>query len=76
MLFRSRYCALTGRSEIPHLDFYNAYTLWRVAAIYQGIIKRVQEGTAASEHAETNTDLVSDIARLAWDYARRAGAPA
>ncbi len=71
----ARYCELTGRREIQGLDYYRAYTLWRVAAIYQGIIKRVQEGTAASEHAQTTTELVCEIAELAWQYARRAGAP-
>ncbi len=72
--YLQRYCALNGRSEIPHLDYYNAYTLWRLAAIYQGIIKRVHEGTAASEHAETTTELVQQLSELAWGYARRAGA--
>lgn len=72
----ARYCELTGRREIPNLDYYNAYTLWRLACIYQGIIKRVQDGTAANEHAETKTELVYTIADLAWGYARRAGAPA
>lgn len=72
----ARYCELTGRAGIAHLDYYRAYTVWRVAAIYQGIIKRVEEGTAASEHAQTTTDLVRELAEMAWAYARRAGAPA
>ena len=72
----ARYCELTGRKGIDHLDYYRAYTVWRVAAIYQGIIKRVEEGTAASEHAQTTTDLVRELADMAWTYARRAGAPA
>jgi len=72
----ARYCELTGRDGIPGIDYYRAYTLWRLAAIYQGIIKRVEEGTAANEHAETNPDLVSNIADIAWHYARKHGAPA
>jgi aminoglycoside phosphotransferase (APT) family kinase protein len=70
----ARYCALTGRSEIPHMDFYSAYTVWRVAAIYQGIIKRVQEGTAASADAPKTADLVRELAAIAWRYAVKAGA--
>ena len=70
----ARYCALTGRSEIPHLEFYSAYTVWRVAAIYQGIIKRVQEGTAASADAPTTAALVRELAAQAWHYATQAGA--
>ena len=72
----ARYCELVGRTHIPGIDYYRAYTLWRLAAIYQGIIKRVEEGTAASEHAETSPDLVKKIAAIAWDYARKHGAPA
>ncbi|MSR13801.1 MAG: phosphotransferase family protein [Gammaproteobacteria bacterium] len=69
-----RYCTLTGRSEIPHLEFYSAYTVWRVAAIYQGIIKRVVDGTAASADAPKNTNMVAELAAIAWSYAVKAGA--
>ena len=64
----ARYCQLTGRTEIAHMDFYNAYTAWRLAAIYQGIIKRVQDGTAASSDAPTTTDIVERFAERAWEY--------
>lgn len=70
----ARYCALTGRHEIPHLEFYSAYTVWRVAAIYQGIIKRVEEGTAANSEAPKTADLVRELAAIAWRYATQAGA--
>ena len=70
----SRYCALTGRAEILHLDFYSAYTVWRLACIYQGIIKRVKEGTAASSDAPQSADLVRELAAIAWGYAVKAGA--
>jgi len=69
-----RYCALTRRGGIPHLEFYTAYTVWRLACIYQGIIKRVEEGTAASADAPRNADLVRELADIAWTYARKAGA--
>jgi len=69
-----RYCALTGRGGIPHLEFYTAYTVWRLACIYQGIIKRVEEGTAASADAPRNADLVRELADIAWTYALKAGA--
>ena len=70
----ARYCALTGRAEISHLDFYSAYTVWRLACIYQGIIKRVKEGTAASSDAPQSADLVRELAAIAWGYAVKAGA--
>ncbi len=64
----ARYCELTGRQEIAHMDFYNAYTAWRLAAIYQGIVKRVQDGTAASSDAPSSTDIVERFAERAWEY--------
>ncbi|MGH8324627.1 MAG: phosphotransferase family protein, partial [Steroidobacteraceae bacterium] len=47
------YCNRTGRGGIDPStwDFYMAYNLFRIAAITQGIAKRVLDGTAASAHA-------------------------
>jgi aminoglycoside phosphotransferase (APT) family kinase protein len=70
----ARYCALSGRAGIAHLDFFYAYTVWRVACIYQGIIKRVEEGTAASSDAPRSADLVRELAAIARRYAVKAGA--
>lgn len=69
----TRYCELRGIPEIPNLDFYYAYTVWRLAAIYQGIIKRVQDGTAASSEAPSTTDIVEQFSERAWEFAQRAG---
>ena len=46
-----RYCRRTGRKGIDPStwDYYMAYNLFRIAAITQGIAKRVVDGTAASE---------------------------
>ncbi|MFP6681940.1 MAG: phosphotransferase family protein [Gammaproteobacteria bacterium] len=68
-----RYCELTSRTEIPHLDYYRAYTVWRMAAIYQGIIKRVQEGTAANAEAPSEATMVRTFAATAMEYAEKAG---
>ena len=69
--YLARYCELRGIAEIPSLDFYRAYTVWRLAAIYQGIIKRVQDGTAASTEAPSTTDIVEQFAERAWEFASR-----
>ena len=45
------YCARTGRAGIPDLDFYLAYNFFRMAAIFQGIVGRVRDGTAANANA-------------------------
>ena len=69
----ARYCELTGRSYIPDLDYYRAYTVWRMAAIYQGIIKRVQEGTAANAEAPSEATMVRTFAATAMEHAQKAG---
>ena len=64
----SKYCERTNRSGIDpsHWDFYLAYNLFRIAAILQGIKKRVVEGTAASPHAADAGSRVQPLAGLGW----------
>ena len=45
------YCRRTKRARIPDWDFYLAYNMFRLAGILQGIMGRVVEGTASSQHA-------------------------
>lgn len=66
------YCRRTGRSGIANMDFYMAYNLFRFAAIIQGIIGRVRDGTAASEHAASYAATVRPLAEQGWLYARSA----
>ncbi len=70
----SLYCAHTGRDAIPALDWYFAYNLFRLAAIVQGIAKRVEEGTAASDKAREMGERAAPLAAAAWSFARKAGA--
>jgi len=65
------YCARTGRDGIEHFDFYLAYNLFRMAGILQGIMKRVVEGTAASEHALAMGRAARPMAELGWQIAQR-----
>ena len=69
-----RYCERTGRAGIAHREFYAAYNFFRLAAILQGIAGRVRAGTAASDHAKAMAANVEPMARLAWEFARQAGA--
>ena len=66
----ARYCRLTGRDGIDpaHWDFYIAYNLFRIAAILQGIMKRVVEGTAASAQALDTGRRAKPIAEIGWEY--------
>jgi len=52
-------------------DFYLAYNLFRIAAICQGIAKRVLEGTAASQHATEAASKTVPLAELGWQQAEK-----
>jgi aminoglycoside phosphotransferase (APT) family kinase protein len=69
-----RYCAATGRSEVPDMNWFFAYNFFRLAGILQGIKKRVIDGTASSAHAKAQSDRVAPLADKAWDFAKKAGA--
>jgi aminoglycoside phosphotransferase (APT) family kinase protein len=68
------YVARTGLDPRPHLNVYNAYNFFRLAAILQGIVGRVRDGTAANANAPARAALVRPLAEVGWKYARAAGA--
>ena len=68
------YVARTGLDPRPHLAVYLAYNFFRLAAILQGIVGRVRDGTATSETAAAMAPLVRPLAVTAWDFASEAGA--
>jgi aminoglycoside phosphotransferase (APT) family kinase protein len=61
----ARYCERTGRDGIPNWNFYLVFSLFRLAAILQGIVKRAQIGTASSSEADSRGQLVKPLARMA-----------
>ncbi|MES2053759.1 MAG: phosphotransferase, partial [Pseudomonadota bacterium] len=65
------YCERTGLATPEALkadwDFYLAYNLFRLAAILQGIAKRVEAGTASSAQAVTSAAGAPVLAKMAWD---------
>lgn len=63
------YVARTGLDPRPHLSTYLAYNFFRIAAIYQGIVGRVRDGTATSEHAPAKAAMVRPLAATAWAFA-------
>ena len=71
-----RYCERTGLATPQALaadwNFYLAYNLFRIAAILQGIAKRVEDGTAASAQARQAGAGARPLAELGWQMARRA----
>jgi aminoglycoside phosphotransferase (APT) family kinase protein len=68
------YVARTGLDPRPHLPVYLAYNFFRIAAIYQGIVGRVRDGTATSEFAPAKAAMVQPLAAIGWRFARQAGA--
>ncbi|MGB5283899.1 MAG: phosphotransferase [Polyangiales bacterium] len=49
--FVSRYCDLVGRDGVPDLNYYKAFSIFRLAAIAQGVYKRSLDGNASSTEA-------------------------
>ena len=63
------YCRRTGRDRIQDWDFYMVYSLFRIAAILQGIAKRAIDGTASSADAAEQGRLARPLAEQAWALA-------
>ncbi len=74
-----RYCQRTGRSDPDALmadwNFYLAYNLFRLAAITQGIAKRVVDGIASSAQARATGAATRTLAEMAWQFAHSAQTP-
>jgi len=66
-----RYCERTGFEIHGDWNFYLAYNMFRIAAILQGIMKRVVDGTAASAQALDAGRRAKPMAELAWRYAQK-----
>lgn len=70
-----RYCERTGFATPEALrkdwNFYLAYNLFRMAAILQGIAKRVEDGTASSAQAKASGAGARPLAEMAWSFAQR-----
>lgn len=74
--YMRRYCERTGLATVADLkadwNFYMAYNLFRIAAILQGIAKRVEAGTASSAQATASAAGARPMAELAWRFAQQA----
>jgi aminoglycoside phosphotransferase (APT) family kinase protein len=70
------YVERTGLDPRPHLPTYLAYNFFRLAAILQGIVGRVRDGTATNENAPAKAQMVKPLAEVAWRFAQEAGAKA
>ena len=70
------YCERTGLTTPDAFktdwNFYLAYNMFRIAAILQGIAKRVETGTASSAQAVSSAAGARPLAQMAWKFAQKA----
>lgn len=70
------YCEGTKLAKPEQLltdwNFYMAYNMFRIAAILQGIAKRVEAGTASSAQAVSSAAGARPLAQMAWSFAQKA----
>jgi aminoglycoside phosphotransferase (APT) family kinase protein len=67
------YCAAAGRKGIDHWHYYLAFSLFRTAAILQGVYARALQKTASSANALSVGKLAAQAADMAWGQARLDG---
>jgi aminoglycoside phosphotransferase (APT) family kinase protein len=72
--YAAAYRLYTGRGQSADWEFYIVYSLFRLAAIMQGIAKRAIDGTAASREAVELGRLARPLGEQAWALARSLGA--
>jgi aminoglycoside phosphotransferase (APT) family kinase protein len=72
--YLARYCERTGFAIGTDVSFYRAYNLFRIAAITQGIVGRLRDGTVVSANAADLARAVRPLAAAAWREALEAGA--
>ncbi|MFO0658233.1 MAG: phosphotransferase [Polyangiaceae bacterium] len=67
--FVAVYCEQRGLSEIPSWAFFVAFSLFRLAAITQGVYARALQGNASSSNAIEVGRLSSTLAKIGWEVA-------
>ena len=60
------YSEATDKDQKINRELYIAFNIFKVAAICQGILGRVRDGTAASKHAEDRGMKVYPLSEGAW----------
>jgi aminoglycoside phosphotransferase (APT) family kinase protein len=69
----AQYCGNAGRGPIANWEFYLVYSLFRLAAILQGIAKRAIDGTAAGADAAATGATAIPMGEQAWALAKSLG---
>ena len=66
-----KYCQRTGSGSIANWNLYLAFSLFRLASICQGVVKRAQQGNASSDKASDYGHLVGMFANTAKKISSR-----
>jgi len=60
------YCRRTGRASIPDWNYYLAFSLFRLAAIAQGVYRRGLQGNSSNPESIKMSRSARERAELAW----------
>lgn len=60
------YCRRMGRDSIPHWNYYLAFSLFRLAAIAQGVYRRGLQGNSSNPESVKMSRSARERADLAW----------
>ena len=66
-----QWCRRTGRQRPETFDFYIILSMFRIAAIVQGIAKRALDGTASDPRAAEMGKIAGPLAEGAWAMVAR-----
>ena len=71
--YLAAYCRRTGRDAIADWNFYLVLSLFRLAAISQGVYKRALDGNVSSPGALDRLTKARELAEKAWALAEAGG---
>ena len=60
-----RYLERTGFGPVGNWPFYLAFSIFRLAAIIQGVVRRAADGNASNRHAARLDGMVESLSRMA-----------
>jgi aminoglycoside phosphotransferase (APT) family kinase protein len=69
--FVASYCQRVGRTAVPDLMFFIAFSFFRAAAIAQGIAMRAKIGTASAPDAAERGARARLMAEIGWEVAQK-----
>ena len=69
--YLEHYCRAVGREQVPNWEFFLAFSLFRSAAIVEGVYARALQGNAADARAQRYKGLANEIAEIGWRIAEQ-----